>query len=810
MAQLHSSNNIVGPISEGNIKTVPLPRVLHSLSMGQMTGILTFTFGGIEKKVYFSHGMIVFATSNVQSEFLGDILRDRKVITQEQLDKAREIYEDRDGLMRIGEILVEMNIIDEKNLVGYVRMQVSNNLYSLFDTDDAMFFFNEEDFPQESIQINLTVGDLIVTGIRGMKQREILERWLPDKNLYLRQSNDPYIRFQKIRLSADEKKIYQSITGEQTIEDVLKIQNFQKMDVLAGLCGLIYSGLLELDETSQNDLDLQSVLGSELEEIIAYDLSSFDFDEEIPDEYGYEERGTAELMDLRYVFFPSYFMKIHREGLTGLLNCKRENINKVIYFQEGDPIYARSDAPFEQLIPLLKFAGRLSEKQAETAYNVWIGRENEWQGTILMELGFLDFDDLEWPFQFQIKEIIAEMLAWEEGTVSFTEGELPESPFVVAELSVSEVVLDTIKRNAQKPGVLRYLPNLRSILGRNKLDAHVMNSLPLTAQEYEVLNLIDGKRSIEVIQDMVNLEPHYVLALCLIFDVLEITRVTGYSEEQVIAVEILPEVKKEPEPVLAAKPEPPMEVRTVEERQAMSKKDVELAGKIHTFHKKIADIDDPILILGIQENSTIELLEFRFRVLINEFHPDQTVHIGDSELVEKAQQIIEKVTHAYENVKNTLQKIKQQFQSDDGFVFDIPEQDGSSIAEADQLFQRGNLSGAYQLYHKSFKETDSRPVLLARMAFIMAFRDKKFRDAKKLCRHAIEKNPENATLHALMGAICASSGLSVVAKQAMNQSRSLEPKNSFALCVQDVFKTSTKNFTNEQMNLLATRLLENL
>ena len=106
------------------------------------------------------------------------------------------------------------------------------------------------------------------------------------------------------------------------------------------------------------------------------------------------------------------------------------------------------------------------------------------------------------------------------------------------------------------------------------------------------------------------------------------------------------------------------------------------------------------------------------------------------------------------------------------------------------------------------ERTSQMPQLLAKIAFILAFYEQKFRDAKKLARQAIEKDNQNATLHALMASICRCSGIMVVAQQAIKQALYLDPQNQYALEEATFIKKKVKKMSTKERNKLRQLLLD--
>src|SRR5512139_1984743 len=92
-----SSPNRLDPFAvaggfRGTLARLPLPELLRELQSARATGILSLVAGGARKALYFRDGRVVFATSNVPSDRLGEILlRDGRITAEQHEASARAL-----------------------------------------------------------------------------------------------------------------------------------------------------------------------------------------------------------------------------------------------------------------------------------------------------------------------------------------------------------------------------------------------------------------------------------------------------------------------------------------------------------------------------------------------------------------------------------------------------------------------------------------------------------------------------------------------------------------------------------------------
>src|SRR5262245_7737020 len=92
----------------GQLSQLPLPDILEHLRSSESTGILSLVSGGARKALYLKDGRVVFASSNLPNDRLGEILiRDGKITVEEYEASIRAIHKGK----RQGKALVEMGAL---------------------------------------------------------------------------------------------------------------------------------------------------------------------------------------------------------------------------------------------------------------------------------------------------------------------------------------------------------------------------------------------------------------------------------------------------------------------------------------------------------------------------------------------------------------------------------------------------------------------------------------------------------------------------------------------------------------------------
>ncbi len=149
---------------QGTLETMSLTDLLQFLGSGRKTGTLKFDRGKITKQVYFQQGMIVGSQSNDPREYLGQVLLHYGKVDETQLQIAREGQ--RSSGLKLGEVLVRLGLLSEKDVQEILRIRTLDAIYDLFVWNEGKFeFYDGEAPPKDLIKVEVEPTTVIMEGI---------------------------------------------------------------------------------------------------------------------------------------------------------------------------------------------------------------------------------------------------------------------------------------------------------------------------------------------------------------------------------------------------------------------------------------------------------------------------------------------------------------------------------------------------------------------------------------------------------------------------------------------------------------------
>ena len=141
---------------------------------------------------------------------------------------------------------------------------------------------------------------------------------------------------------------------------------------------------------------------------------------------------------------PELLWSVLGSGETGVLTFRRGDVTKSVYLHMGRVTYARSSNPDERLGEDLLLRGRVSIRQyIEASKLVAPGRR---LGTILVELGALESEDLIGAVEHHVKEILLDVFSWGTGEYELVMTEPGADDVVALNLSTEDLILAGIRR----------------------------------------------------------------------------------------------------------------------------------------------------------------------------------------------------------------------------------------------------------------------------------------------------------------------------------------------------------------------------
>ena len=182
---------------------------------------------------------------------------------------------------------------------------------------------------------------------------------------------------------------------------------------------------------------------------------------------------------------------------TGSLYLLSGKTKKVIFFEEGHPVFVRSNVLAECLGQVLVQERLITEEQCNQTLEA-IRRTGKKQGELLVEMGVLSEGNLRYGLETQLRTKLFDVFAWETGRYQFKPGTSKEGFHIRLDRSAESVIVEGILERVGEQRAERAIEGLANTFPVRVPGAARLDLLP---EERHFLRCLDGSMSVSELID---------------------------------------------------------------------------------------------------------------------------------------------------------------------------------------------------------------------------------------------------------------------------------------------------------------------
>ncbi len=243
-----------------DLAVTPISETLRKLSVERRSGDLQVQSGRVVKTVFFDHGRIVFAASNLKKDRLGEALVALGRITDEEFTRVSALLKEEGRKRRFGDALVQSGVLDKNEVGRSVARQVDRIVLSLFEFGEGVAAFEERAsaIPLEYM-VSLSIHRVLYDGIRLMKSQDLVVAALGALDRRVSLAAVTPFAFDVKDCPAEERDILEQARRKVTLRRLAWQPGGLSFPRLRACYALLASGVL-LDEDAQTEPSAQPVV----------------------------------------------------------------------------------------------------------------------------------------------------------------------------------------------------------------------------------------------------------------------------------------------------------------------------------------------------------------------------------------------------------------------------------------------------------------------------------------------------------------------------------------------------------------------
>jgi len=171
----------------GVFKTFPPAELLQWAHNDRLTGTLVLRRSTREKRILLRDGKVVGCLSNEPFDFYGQYLLAVGYLAEQDLLRALSACEESSNGLRLGQALVQLDILDQETVIRTLREQTEQAILDVFVWPRGVFFLLEDEPEQFPLEMPpLDPISLVFEGVRQIDEIARIRARLPHDGVVLR------------------------------------------------------------------------------------------------------------------------------------------------------------------------------------------------------------------------------------------------------------------------------------------------------------------------------------------------------------------------------------------------------------------------------------------------------------------------------------------------------------------------------------------------------------------------------------------------------------------------------------------------
>ncbi|MFT3691533.1 MAG: hypothetical protein QM831_00215 [Kofleriaceae bacterium] len=186
--------------------------------------------------------------------------------------------------------------------------------------------------------------------------------------------------------------------------------------------------------------------------------------------------------------------KLFAQSTTGRIGFRRDEIEKVVYIDQGRPVWASSNEPGDRMGELLVREGKITASQYERC-QTQVAQSGRRMGEILVDFGYLKRRELLPAVRRHVEDVVYSMFGWDRGHYHITVDTAASAERIRLSRHPAALILEGIRRKLDRSTLERLVGPASTVIevrDKERLGG-IINTADLAAEERSSLAAFDGQ-----------------------------------------------------------------------------------------------------------------------------------------------------------------------------------------------------------------------------------------------------------------------------------------------------------------------------
>jgi hypothetical protein len=186
--------------------------------------------------------------------------------------------------------------------------------------------------------------------------------------------------------------------------------------------------------------------------------------------------------------------RMFAQGATGRIAFRRDEVETVVFFDHGRPVFASSNEPRDRMGELLLREGKITASQYERCQTV-VAESGRRMGEILVDFGYLKRRELLPAVRRHVEDIVYSLFGWERGAYAVNLDAQPSAERIRLSRHPAALILEGIRRKLDRSSLERLIGASSTVVevrDRERLGG-IVSQGDLGMEERAALAAFDGQ-----------------------------------------------------------------------------------------------------------------------------------------------------------------------------------------------------------------------------------------------------------------------------------------------------------------------------